>query len=89
MVILFGLNFSFEVTFSGILGYSRLQAVESTLLISLEIKLCAGLLSRDSIGVFCWCNRAYHWSLLSLRAFLNKDWTIFTADSPFPSSLVM
>ena len=42
MVILFGLNFSFEVTFSGILGYSRLQAVESTLLISLEIKLCAG-----------------------------------------------
>ena len=38
--------------FSGILGYCRLQAGGSTILMRLDIKLYAGLLSRESIGVF-------------------------------------
>ena len=39
-------------SFSGILGYCRLQAGGSTILMRLDIKLYAGLLSRESIGVF-------------------------------------
>ena len=53
----------------------------------LDINLCAGLLSRNSVGVLHWSNRANHGSLLSLRAFLNKDLTIFTADSAFSLDL--
>ena len=49
----------------------------------LDINLCAGLLSRNSVSVLCWSNRANHRSLLSLRDFLNKDLTIFTADPDF------
>ena len=89
MVPLGLLPFQFQLafTFSGILGYSRLEAVGSKVLVRLDINLCAGLLSRDSVGVLCWSNRANHGSLLSLRAFLNKDLTIFTADSALPLGL--
>ena len=80
-------NFSFAFIFSGILGYSRLEAVGSKVLVRLDINLCAGLLSRDSVGVLRWSNRANHGSLLSLRAFRNKDLTTFTADSAFPLDL--
>ena len=89
LVGLLPFNFSFEVAFSRILGYSWSEAVGSTILMRLNIKLCVGLLSRDSIGVFRWSNRADHGSLLSLRAFLNKELTIFKVEYPFTLSLVM
>ena len=73
--------------FSGILVYRRLEVVGSKVLVRLDINLCAGLLSRNSVGVLRWSNRANHGSLLSLRAFLNKDLTIFTADSAFSLDL--
>ena len=44
---------------------------------------------QDSIGVFRWSNRANLGSLLSLRAFLNKELTIVTVDYPFSLNLVM
>ena len=78
-------NVSFAFTFSGILVYRRLEG--SKVLVRLDINLCAGLLSRNSVGVLHWSNRANHGSLLSLRAFLNKDLTIFTADSAFSLDL--
>ena len=80
-------NVSFAFTFSGILVYRRLEVVGSKVLVRLDINLCAGLLSRNSVGVLHWSNRANHGSLLSLRAFLNKDLTIFTADSAFSLDL--
>ena len=80
-------NFCFAFTFPGILGYIRLEAVGSKVLVHLDINLCARLLSKDSVGVLHWSNRANHGSLLSLRAFLNKDLTISTVDSAFPLDL--
>ena len=80
-------NLSSALTFSEILGYSRLEVVGSKVLVRLDINLCAGLLSRDCVGVLRWFDRANYGSLLSLRGFLNKDLKIFTADSAFPLDL--
>ena len=68
--------YNLAFTFSGILGHSRLEAIGSKVLVRLDINLCVGLLSKDSVGVLRWSNRANQGSLLSLRAFLNKDLTI-------------
>lgn len=56
-------NFSFAFTFSGILGSSKLEAVVSKVLVRLDINLCTGLLSMNSVGVLRWSNRVNHGSL--------------------------
>ena len=65
-------------------GSSSLLATGMVVFRRLDRRRCAGLLSMFSVGVFLHCKIAFHGSLLSRKALLNRFFAILTADSALP-----